>query len=302
MKRSPVLLLAILLIACIGCIKYVDRLFFKRAHNFCAWFLFSERVADPQYDLPSLSLEQRELLDRLCVQKFTYLNKGNHCFAFLSEDGQYVIKFHRYPSSMRPLAWLVHPLRYHGSGKRKEIQDYNERRLSTHQLSYKNSGSDLVEETGLLLVHINPSTNLGKTLTLVDRSGCEVTVPLDRVTFLVQRRADLLYPTLKKFYKEGRLEEAKRVLSQVAQLIVSDYQKGYEDRDPALCKNYGLLSDRAIHIDVGDLVCAKGEKTEAGRLDYLHQVTFPLREMLKRECPGLLPYFEEVMDSSEKTL
>lgn len=292
MKRYSLLLSVICCCFFVGAIKYVDRLFFKKAHSFCAWFLFSEQPADPDFDFPPLSADQKELLDQLCVQKFTYLAKGNHCFVFSSDDGQYILKFHKYPSFYRPLSWLAHPLGYLISKKRGEIRRYSAKRVYEHHQSYKNSFCDLQEESGLLMVHINKSSHLQRTLTLVDRAGGEVKVPLDKTTFLIQKKAELFYPTLQKLYRENRLQEAKEILAQVVQLIVSDYNKGYQDQDPDLGKNYGLLPHRAMHIDVGDLARTKEPQSEEGRKQYLSKILAPLQDHLAREYPLLASEFQ----------
>src|SRR5271157_3130153 len=79
----------------------IDRYFFKCNASFSIRYLYSCMPNQPQWDLPPLTPQQELQLDRILEQKFRYLAKGTHCYAFVSEDGKYVMKFHRYASHMR---------------------------------------------------------------------------------------------------------------------------------------------------------------------------------------------------------
>jgi hypothetical protein len=292
---KPYSLLLVTLLCFIGSLTHLDRIFFKRNVGFCIRFLYTNLPNDAEWDLTPPSEEQRAVLDKILSQKFHYLAKGAHCFAFISEDNRYVIKFHRYASHMRLLPWLNHPLGYLFDPKRLQIKDHNIKQLHHNFLSYKESFEHLKEETGLILLHINRTNTLKKTLTLVDKTRAEYTVPLDQVTFILQHKADLIYPTLDTLYKAGNLEKAKQVISQVVHLIYSCSQKGYVDQDPVLRKNYGLLEDRAIHIDVGDLVKNERVQSHEQTLAHVKEMTESLRKRLEHTYPALLEsYTEEI--------
>ena len=246
----------------IGMLFGIDRIYFKRNHSFNIRFLYSSLPTNPEWDLPSPSQEESASLDKILDQKFHYLAKGCHCYAFISENGNYVIKFHRYASHMRQFPWLNHPFAYHFDEARKKIKEHNFSRLHENFLSYKKSYEDLLEETGILLLHINRTDYLHKSVTLVDATQAQYQVPLDQVTFILQHKADLIYPTLDRLTKEQKTEEAKKVVSQIVDLIATCCKKGYVDKDPVLYRNYGLLESRAIHIDVGDLVQDESIKSE----------------------------------------
>ena len=86
----------------------MDRLFFKRAHSFCSHFIHSSFPNANLFALPAPTEEELNQLDTILKQKFHYLAKGTHCFAFLSENQYYVIKLHRFPSHLRLFPWLTH--------------------------------------------------------------------------------------------------------------------------------------------------------------------------------------------------
>ena len=296
-------LLLVTLLCFIGSLTHLDRIFFKRNAGFCVRFLYTNLPNNPEWNLAPLSEEQRSVLDLILNQKFHYLAKGAHCFAFISEDNNYVIKFQRYASHMRVFPWLNHPLGYLFDAKRMQIKKHNIEQLHHNFLSYKESYEHLKEETGLLLLHLNRTSILKKTLTLVDKTQAEYTVPLDQVTFILQRRADLIYPTLDKLYKAGDLEKGRQVISQILHLIYTCCQKGYIDQDPVLRKNYGLLEDRAIHIDVGDLVKNEEVQSREQALGHVKEITESLKKRLEHTYPKLLEsYKEEISDLGKNSL
>lgn len=290
-KKIPIF---ITLLGCFfGFIARIDHLFFKTNHSFCVRFLYSCLPRNPHWDLPPVSSEELQQLDTLLDQPFYYLGKGCHCYAFISQDDQFVIKFHRFASHMRMFPWLNHPFSYLFNEKRKKIKQHNIDKLHYNLQNYKNTFLDLKSEAGLLLLHINRSCHLNRSITLVDRTGAIYRVPLDEVTFIIQKKADLIYPTLEKLYASGQLAEGKKVISSVLQLILDSHQKGYVDHDPILRKNYGLLGLEAMHIDIGDLV--KESKIEARENDapYVKRVTASLRKKIEADFPLLLSHYDE---------
>lgn len=290
--RAKDKLLFILMCSCmIACLARIDRIFFKRNARFCLHFLYSNLPHNPAWDLPPLSLEQDHLLEEVLKQKFRYLAQGTRCYAFLSEDQNYVIKFHRYPSHMRLFSWLNRPLSYRFNQQRQKIKQYNTQNLHANFASYLDSYRDLQQETGVILLHINPTHNLRKTITLVDKTNAEYTVQLDDVTFILQSKAELIFPTLDRLVHDCKIEEAKQVISRIIHLMATCCQKGYIDEDADLRKNYGLLADRAIHIDVGDLIKDSTIAYRENTLSYIQERTALLREKLEVHYPELLEHY-----------
>ena len=276
---------------CVWCVMLtaMDRYFFKGNDSFSIRFLYSSMPNRVEWDLPVLTSYQSQLLDEILSQKFTYFAKGTHCYAFVSEDQKYVIKFHRYPSHMRLFPWLNHPLSYHFDQKRKAIKAYNLTRYAYFMNNYKMSYLDLKEEAGLILVHINRTENLNKIINLIDKTGNRYSVSLDDVTFILQQKADLIYPSM------AEAEKAKNAISHILELIVQCCRKGYINNDPVLYRNYGLLADRAIHIDIGDLVKREEITESINYMSHLREVTYPLREWILQNNPALLTHYEAEM-------
>lgn len=293
-KPSLLFLLALLLFF-LATVR-IDRIFFKRNSSFSIRFLFSALPNRPEYDLPLPSIQELQELDTILKQKFHYLSKGAHCYAFVSEDNKYVIKFHRYASHMRVLSWVNHPFSYRFDPRRKKIKEYNLQKLTYNLQNYKNSYQELKEETGLIFLHINKTDTLHRTVTLVDKTQAEYQIPLDQVTFILQHKANLIYPTLDKLFQEKKIDAAKQIVTQIISLITSCCQKGYIDDDPVLRKNYGLLANRAIHIDVGDLIQKEEMKQKEHYLPHVKEMTESLRKRIENQYPDLLEHYRNEIE------
>jgi hypothetical protein len=229
-------------------------------------------------------------------QKFYYLAKGCHCYAFISEDQRYVIKFHRYASHMRLFSWAYHPFSYLFSEHRDKIKEHNMQRLKINLQSYKDSYLQLKDETGMILLHINHSDHLRKSVTLVDKTRAEYRVALDDVTFILQHKADLIFPALGKLICENKRDDVKKIASALIHLIAKSCQKGYLNADPVLHRNFGLLTDRAIHIDVGDQVRNEEMKLRENYIPYIKAVTESLRQKLAND-PDLLEHYDREINN-----
>lgn len=280
----------------------LDRIHFSHARKFCPRMLYSNLPNNPNWECPPPSVEQKTVIDTICSQPFRYLAKGNHCFAFVSEDDQYVIKFHRFPSHMRMFPWLNRPLVYELYEKRKKIKEHNFQRMAINFLSYKNGFANLKDESGLIYVHTNKSSYLNKKVCLIDDSGAKHYIPLDRTTFILQKKAKLIYPTLKELYAKKDFPQAHSIIHQLFTLMLTSADKGYVNDDPVLYKNCGLLDGHAIHIDIGDLIEQPNILDPAVRLAYIREVTGPMRRYFAREMPELIPYYDQEMEKTERDL
>lgn len=184
-------------------------------------------------------------------QPYHFLDSGAQAFAFVSEDGETVIKFFRHHRTRHPLAplkpllpsaWKAHL--QHTIDKRhlKRVKDFT---------SYLIAYNTLKEETGLIYLHLNKSDHLGHSITLYDPIGVRHRINLDDHTFLVQRRATPLYPALEGWIEEGRLDLAQESLAQLVALLSHRQSKGIYDKDPDLSTNFGVIGTTPIQFDIG---------------------------------------------------
>ncbi|MBS0651904.1 MAG: hypothetical protein JSR39_00070 [Verrucomicrobia bacterium] len=292
-KLGAVLFQIALLIAII---EFVPDFCFKQTDGFSVSRLQSAFPSDPQWDTPSLAGQDLAELEKALGQKYRYLDFGGQCFAFESEDGQYVIKLFKH-RLRKPQAWfmtlpLPEPLR---SSCRKM---YN-RTLSKHYRdfnSYKLAYDSLKEETGLIAIHLNKTSDIRKQLIISDKLHITHNIDLDQTEFIVQKKAQLVYPTIADMMAHGNIESVKATLHSILHLIVSRCQKGIYDEDPRIHCNVGLIGTDAIFIDVGRF------KPDAQRTNpevYKHDlfiITQRFKDWIAANYPALVPVFDEEME------
>lgn len=264
-SRSSWIRLFAVVIVYVALLTRLDRLFFKSNACFCLHFIQRDHHCVTTTPLPPQ-------IDALLSQPFTYLARGLHCYAFLSYDGQTVLKFHRIPSSVRKGAWF--------SRNEKKTK-----RFAYFMDNYIACSADLPKETGCLWLHTGSSPGLRKKALLIDKTGNRYTVDLNETTFILQSAAQRVYAVL----QNCPLDQAKSVVTQIIELLRTSYQKGYIHMDPVMERNFGLLPDRAIFIDFGDVVRRKADQN-LGR--YLKEATFDLHCWLKNNRALLVEHFE----------
>lgn len=224
-------------------------------------------------------------IDTILSQPFHYLRHGAQMFAFVSADDHYVLKFHRYPFHMRRYNWLKHPFK-------KTRKERNIQRFAQHMTNYKACYETLQAETGCVWLQLNPEQGLNREVLLIDKTGNRYRLPLKGVACIVQHRAQLIYPTLQTYLAQGQIEKGKQVITQVLELFWQTCKKGYVNTDALLSTNVGLLGDRAIHIDMGDLSPSAGIEHPAQTRAYLVEVTRPLRTWLEAHSSALLTHYD----------
>lgn len=279
-------------VVCFCCLVRLDRFFFKHNSSFCSRFIHSTLPYNPQWDILSLPEEQQQEIFQILDQKFYYLNKGNQTYSFLSEDGNFVLKFCRSPSALRPLPWISHTF-----AKIKSFGAYDDKRglkkLYNSFHSYKLAYQELKEETGLIYIHLNRSSDLKKKITIVDKLGSHYRISLDQVSFLLQKRAELIYPALERYSQEKNFHCAKHSIESMLELFLCSAQKGIINHDAIMHKNYGIAKGKAIHIDVGKF--GRDEKIkEAKELkNHIIAMTSSLKKRIEKSYPEFLPFYEE---------
>jgi hypothetical protein len=240
----------------------------------------------PSEDLPSL-----------LNQRFTYLNSGGQCYAFISEDEKIIIKFFKYHRRRLPwvLSHLPLPPKYAALRKKQKIKRTSklQRDFNSYKLSYNN----LREESGLLCVHLNKTKNWKIPLTIIDKLGIAHRLDLDQFEFIVQYKADLAMEYFQKLLREKKVNEGKEAIDSLLSLIIKRCKKGIYDEDPRLHCNIGFIQGRAILLDVGRL---RTDPTRASREIYLQDllsITRHLHQWLLKESPELANHLEERLDA-----
>ncbi len=262
-------------------LSLLDRQSIKANHGFSLHVI--------EAPIPSLSDRNPslEFPRDLFSQSYRYLGKGAQSFVFESEDLKTVLKFYRFPSHLRRFPWTHHPFGYLFSSSRKNIKEYNLRRLELSFHSFFLAATPLAKETGVLYVHLEPTTELQQKVHLMDRLGVHYELPLDPIAFVVQKRGVSFLAHFKEQLAHNKLEACKQMLNGLIEVIQNRCNHHITDLDNMDNDNYGWLEDRAIHLDIGRFQECESIDTR----EEILRITHPLTRYLSETAPDLHEYF-----------
>lgn len=211
-----------------------------------------------------LTPEVAKLLD----QNFSYLNKGAQSYAFLSEDGQYVLKVIK-QKRLRPALWEKlfekMPLTASLAAPVSAFKARN-RALILKGCTVAARCRDL---TGLVYSHPNGSNDH---YLLVNIDGRKLN--LGELSFYLQKKGEPLIPTLTTL-SESEQEEA---LSALVSLLIERARRGFYDQDNRFLLNVGFAGKDPFFVDFGEFDEDPG-------------MTSPL--YIRRQLKPLTAYLEE---------
>ena len=213
--------------------------------------IISNLNPSPEKAVREASPEEKALFAELSDKPWRYLGKGCQSYAFESENGEYVLKFFKH-QRFRSRAWMapLYQLPLIQESVRKK-QAHRAAKLAGFMESWRLAFDELSEESGIIWVHLNKSSNLNKDFILKDKVGLTHKVPADSVEFLIQRKAEPLEDWIHRTMKEGHPDKVRAMLSDLLATLMNEYERGLSDNDPALLQNTGVFNDRPFHIDVG---------------------------------------------------
>ncbi len=272
-------------------VYYVPKFCYEKTAGFTLTKISSSLPYNPEWDVANPPFT--DVFD----QSFSYLGAGGQCYAFVSEDGQYVIKFFKHHLRRLPLWLKVLPLKGSWNIKRSQQKQGRLKKLRRDFASYKLAIEELPKETGLLFVHLNKTTNLKKQAHVVDKIGIEHLIDLDKTEFILQKRATLAYPHIQTLVEKGDLDGARASIESICSLVIARSKKGIYDEDAKIHRNFGFLGNQAILIDVGRL------KRDERRLDPdvynidLRKITGRLNDFLAELNPELSEHLQHCLEA-----
>lgn len=230
-------------------------------------------------------------------QPFFYLGRGFQCYAFVSKDGKFVLKFLRHQrlrnsQFLEALPNLSFIENYRAKGRKKRAD-----RLDALFTSLKIAYEKIPEQTGIIYLHLNKTKKKLPQVTIFDKCDNKYQISLDAMEFVIQRKASLIKPTITKCMNEGRVDEAKKRIDQIFTLLRDCAAKGVFDIDRALIKkdNVGFTENRAIYIDLGTFIVKDPQECEK-LLSQDFKRLRPLYKWLAIKYPELAAYMEEKMN------
>lgn len=259
-----------------------ERFCHKKTHGFRLWKIHSALAYNPEMDVHADIEPVRSILH----QPYHFLDSGGECYAFLSEDGQYVLKFfkHHHMRLRSRLDFLL---------PKWELE---RRKMRYHRFfrSCKLAYDHFRNETGLVFVHLTKSQNLNVKLTLTDPNSIAHVVDLDQLEFTLQKKVTMAKPLLLSLAEKKNLHEAKARIDTLMTLIVGRCRAGISDHDAQL-RNFGFIGNQAIEVDLGSFSPDESLKTEMGVKKTLIHETSKMRKWIKNTYPELESHLDEKM-------
>lgn len=251
------------LLICLLCYG-VDRFYHKVSDGFSL-----ENVISLTTPSTLISVEEQVKIEEILKQRFYYLAKGGQSFAFLSENGQYVLKFFKRNTKKRKQPFA----------------------MSSAKLAYEK----LREESGVLFLHLNSTVHQLPVTKIVNKLGFEILVEMDKMAFYIQQRAQLISQKIAFLSEQNDREGISQVFSKLFEIIRKMDQKGIIDLDDGMVENLGFIKDRVMIIDIGRLAEKKAVKRTELYLVDLEKRADRFRIWLRKHFPELIPLFDETL-------
>ncbi len=272
--------------------------YIKRTKGFCVQKILSRHSYNSNWDVGSPTQKQLTLLSHLSTQTFHLLGSGKDTYAFVSANGQYVIKFFK-QKHMNCHSFLdLLPLPRQFRLIRNEICNRHcylrKKMYSSFVLTY----AQLQKETGILFLHLNKTNYIKKKFRFLDQHDELIHLNMDTMEFLIQRRARPLFSTIDNMMKERDFGGAKRTIDQILLHVTDLSLRGIGSADIDCRKNLGYFEGRVIAIDLGDfhpIVPRPPSKKE------YFLATTDLEEYLDSTYPSLSTYLSRRREHIAKT-
>jgi hypothetical protein len=245
MKKKYKLLLSLLIV--VG----VERFCHHQTGPFCHYKAVWNREDDPVWKADALSEEEEREVAAALSQPYSYLGNGAETTSFVSSDGKTVLKLFKLhpwrPAFFRDIVRNPRP----GMNPLAALNDARTKYLKRTFGSLKIAYEEMREETGLLYIHLEPTTHYKKKLTFTDKIGVKHEIDLDTTKFALQRRAYPIYPHIAALMEKNDVGAAKKCIDAIVATIEKRIALHLADRDPRIDTNFGVMGERVIEIDIG---------------------------------------------------
>lgn len=280
--KHTILKYSLLFLMCV----MVDRFVESQTHLFTTCAISAQLTSHVEDSLPPKNQDE---VSEILNQPFTFWNAGGQSYIFLSQDGNYVLKFfkmyrYRLPCGLDQihLPPSLDKVREKWSCRK---QSRLKRDFSSYQLAYK----EFQAESGLLYLHLNRTEFFPKSVRVIDNLGIAHSLNLNETPFLLQKRATLAYEAIDTLMQKGEIEEAKNRITCLVNFNRLLYQKGLYNRDAVLETNYGFDGDTPLLLDIGRLQ----KSSDVPREDF-GLIMNRLREWLAKSHPELLDHLGNI--------
>ncbi len=293
--RTRTLLRVALLFLCITCAT--RGIYYSLTKGFCLRRIQESICFDDDLTLPSPSKSELHTLETIAKQPFRYLVKGSQAYAFISQDGRYILKLFKL-HHLQSVQWLEGlPCPEFCAKYRDSLVARRKYRTNLTLKSYKLAANSLKDECALIYTQILPSTTYSIPVTIVDAIGRTYQIDLAQSSFALQKKASLVLPSLEHWITCGDIASAKSALNSMVALIKLRSTKGIQDTDPDLHKNAGLIGTTAIHIDIGSFHENSSIRTEEAMKRDMAKIFNRLLIWVKPKSPELYAYLAKLIET-----
>jgi hypothetical protein len=229
---------------------------------------------------------------RAMNQTFRYLSRGHQCYAFASEDGEYVIKIPRTDRYRLPFWVRALPFPSYREKKREDIGRREAFLLESFQISF----DELRDQTALLAMHLSKTEDEGRTVRIVDRLGRSHELPLYNTAFILQRKKRILMDVFQDALRSGKREVACQALDAFLAVVSERARKGILNKDPSFIRNFGFDGTKAFQIDIGSFYRRKGIVGREAYCKSIRETMAPVRDWLADLDPSMLQLVDEKLE------
>ncbi len=274
--------------------------FFQRTQGFCIEKIKSNHSYDPRWETGELTPSQKELVEKLSAQTFSYLASGKACYAFVSEDNEYVIKFfkqkHMYPNPLYDKIPL--PTKYRNLADQKKITRHmlREKTYKSYLIAY----TVLNEETATELLHLNKKKVIHKKFHFVDQHGEKFSLRLDKMEFLIQKKASPIFDAIAQCMQENQIDQAKDLINNILSHVSKRSLKGVSDSDLNCENNLGVCNGKIVEIDIGEFTIDPSSQDQYIVLKEMKETTNDLKKWLTHHYPALASHLKEKLTAIQQ--
>ncbi len=182
---------------------------------------------------------------------FTYLGHGNQSIVFEDPSETHVLKIFLRQRLKGPKIYPQISLDNLIPLHRDKRNQKKERSLRNALKAYDEVFQNHPEIAALEAAHLSKCDCGIPKVTVTDASKKTFSLDLNRLCFVIQKKANLVYPCLTAL----SIEERKELLKAMESFLVKKAQLGYIDRETMLHmhSNYGYVNKTPIQLDVGRL-------------------------------------------------
>lgn len=232
-----------------------------------------------------------EYMDAL-HQPFHYLAKGRQCFVFESADRQTVIKFINYTRFSFPFWLKVCPLPHYWKMWILGLENQRRRRFDDTVKSFQIAKDHLIEETGLLYLHLQQGGEL-PILQAVDRAHRVHQIDLNSTAFVLQKRATPIFEDLENRWKSGQKDALNEGIRAFVGMIEKRCLLHIADDDRDVGINFGFCNSRLMLLDPGRLYYDPTLVNPDRVYREMLIATKRFRQWLLRTHPDVVPFMDE---------